>query len=201
MYWEEETTSNAIFWLEMTTEIAFTIDILLNFFTAYYDPKTNMLVVSIKSIAIRYLKGYFFVDALATFPFRFVISNDNLGVAGNIGKLGRLPKMIRFLKAMRLLKLLRVYKLQQYITRLEVEYNIHHGISRLLKIMLMVLLVTHVVGCFWHLVGLSGGINIVNGGWMVRQSFSHKSLVEKYVASLYWAFSTLTTVVRINVKE
>lgn len=142
---------------------------------------------------MRYLKGFFFVDVLATFPF-YLIFNSQVTIAKNIGKLGRLPKMIKFLRAVRLLKLLRVYKLQQYIVRLEVEYNIHHGISRLLKIMLMVLLVTHIVGCFWFLIGLSGGTNIYNGGWMFRFEFDTQDTIANYVASLYWAFSTLTTV-------
>lgn len=198
MYWDLDTTSDTIVWFEVSIDIIFTIDIILNFITAYHDPKRNILITSFKLIAKRYLRGYFFVDAVATFPFGLILSNSTgstVEAAGNIGKLGRLPKMIKLLRAMRLLKLLRVYKLQQFIERLEVEYNIHHGISRLLKIMLMVLLVTHVVGCFWYLVGLSGGMNIISGGWMFRQSFAEKDIPSKYVASLYWAFSTLTTVV------
>lgn len=198
MYWDLDTTSDTLVWFEVSIDIIFTIDIILNFITAYHDPKKNVLITSFKLIAARYLKGYFFVDAVATFPFGLILTNSTgstVEAAGNIGKLGRLPKMIKLLRAMRLLKLLRVYKLQQFIERLEVEYNIHHGISRLLKIMLMVLLVTHVVGCFWYLVGLSGGRNIISGGWMFRQSFAQKDIPSKYVASLYWAFSTLTTVV------
>lgn len=195
LYWEENTTSRSIFWFEFSIDITFSIDIILNFITAYHDSRTNVLITSFKLISKRYLKGFFLIDVLATFPFGFFLTDSKFGVAGNIGKLGRLPKMMKFMRAMRLLKMLRVYKLQQYITKLEVEYNIHHGISRLIKITLMVLLVTHIVGCFWYLVGLSGGHNIVTGGWMFRQDFARRSRPSKYVASLYWAFSTLTTVV------
>ena len=41
---------------------------------------------------------------------------------------------------------------------------------------------------------MSGGINELEGGWIYRYSFSEKSITVRYIASLYWSFSTLTTV-------
>ena len=94
----------------------------------------------------------------------------------------------------RLLKLLRVYKLHEYIQSLEVQYNVHHGISRMIKIVLLIMLVTHLVGCFWFLIGLSGGEGTLNGGWVFRYYLEESHKATQYVASMYWAFSTLTTV-------
>lgn len=62
-----------------------------------------------------------------------------------MGKLGRLPKMIRFAKAARLLKLLRVYKLHEFIMNVEVKYGVHHGISRMVKIVMLILLVVSIL--------------------------------------------------------
>ena len=194
LYWEDETESSSIFWFEFATNVAFAIDIVLNFVTAYKDQRTKEIITAPKLIAKKYLKGFFLVDLIATFPFGTILSNPNIGIATQLAKLGKLPKMIKFLRAIRLLKLLRVYKLQQFISKLEVNCNIHHGISRLIKIVIMVMLVTHIVGCFWYLVGISGGDDIIDGGWMYRFDFQSKSTEAKYVASLYWAFSTLTTV-------
>jgi len=56
------------------------------------------------------------------------------------------------------------------------------------------MLVTHVVGCFWFLVGLTGGEGDLNGGWVFRYHLINSSKSTQYVASMYWAFSTLTTV-------
>ena len=78
-------------------------------------------------IACNYLKGFFFVDLLATIPFGYILTETRLAQAGKVGKLGKLPKMIRVIRAVRLLKLLRVYKIQLFILRLETEFNIHHG--------------------------------------------------------------------------
>lgn len=116
-----------------------------------------------------------------------------------MGKLGRLPKIIRFAKAARLLKLLRVYKLHEFIMKLEIQYNVHHGISRMVKIVMLILLVTHFVACFWFLIGLSGGESLNkemgrDGGWVFRYFLDDKPIPHQYTASMYWAFSTLTTV-------
>jgi len=97
-------------------------------------------------------------------------------------------------QAARLLKLLRVYKLHDFIMRLEIEYNVHHGISRMLKIVAMIMLVTHLVGCFWFLIGLTGGDSDLNGGWIFRYYLGDSPKPTQYVASMYWALSTLTTV-------
>ncbi len=193
LYWDDYSKSKEIFWFELSMDAIFSVDLLMNFTYAYHDPKNNQIVTSPKKIAIRYLKGYFFLDLIATIPFGYILSED-VAFANKIGKLGRLPKMIKFLRAIRLLKLLRMYKLQKLITKMEVEYNIHHGIPRMMKIVTMVLLVTHLVGCFWYLVGVTGGEDDLDGGWIYRFSFQEKPKEAKYVASLYWAFSTLTTV-------
>ena len=82
-------------------------------------------------------------------------------------------------------------KLKDFITKLETEYNIHHGITRMIKILATVLLVTHLAGCFWHLVGLASGDDVYEGGWIYRYSYQEESIPARYCASLYWAFSTV----------
>ena len=155
------------------------------------DPQTKRLVVDPKKIARNYLKGFFFVDIIATFPFGLVLSNPAIGLTNKVGKFGRLPKLLKFLRAAKLLKLMR---LQQFILRLETEYNIHHGVARMVKVISLVFLVTHVVACFFYLIGLSGGNDDEDGGWIYREMYHDKPVASRYVASMYWAFSTLTTV-------
>ena len=155
------------------------------------DPTTKRIIVDPKKIARNYLKGFFFVDVIATFPFGLVLSNPAIGLTNKVGKFGRLPKLLKFLRAAKLLKLMR---LQQFILRLETEYNIHHGVARMVKVISLVFLVTHVVACFFYLIGLSGGNDDEDGGWIYREMYHYKPVASRYVASMYWAFSTLTTV-------
>lgn len=193
MYFYEVTNrSSAIFWFELSVDIVFACDMIINFITAYYDNSTRCLICSPIRIAMNYLKGYFIIDFIATVPIGYILSSSSGSVVGSkLGKLGRLPKLARFLKAVRLLKLLRIYRLKDFITRLETEYNIHHGITRMIKILATVLLVTHLAACFWHLVGLFSGDDHIDGGWIYRYSFQDKSILARYVASLYFSFSTV----------
>ena len=193
-YWEEEVEAKSIFIFESCLDSIFALDIIFNFLTAYTDKATDIMITDRKLIAKRYLKGFFLIDLIATIPFGTILQASPMAIANKMGKLGRLPKMIRFAKAARLLKLLRVYKLHEYIQSIEVQYNVHHGISRMIKIVMLIMLVTHLVGCFWFLIGLSGGEGTLNGGWVFRYYLEDSHKATQYVASMYWAFSTLTTV-------
>ncbi|GMH59532.1 hypothetical protein TrST_g11508 [Triparma strigata] len=193
LYWDDDNLSDNLQMIENLSDVLFGIDIILNFCTAYVDKKTGQLVVSRRKIAINYAKGYLSIDVVASFPFQLLTSNGGHALSKG-GKVLRLPKLIKFLRLFRLLKLMRVYRLRQLMTRLQAEYNIHHGFSRMMKIVLMVLLVTHLVGCLWYMIGRTGGDDPIDGGWMWRYQLSNHTIEQQYVTSLYWAFSTLTTV-------
>ena len=62
LWWDDESNDrlDGIFWFEISADIAFGIDIVLNFFTAYHDH--DHIVYNHKKIALRYLKGFFILD-------------------------------------------------------------------------------------------------------------------------------------------
>ena len=139
--------------VDYLVDASFGIDIMLNFFTSY-EETDGTEVWELKRIAMRYLKGFFFLDLGATLPFDLII-NETIVASEYAGinqasKLTRLPKLMKILRVMRLLKLLRMYRISKFIRDLELYYNIHQGISRLLHIWLVVMLVTHFVGCLWQ---------------------------------------------------
>ena len=47
--------------------------LVMNFFVAYENPVTGELVTDHRKIAIRYLKGWFVIDLLATFPSDYIV--------------------------------------------------------------------------------------------------------------------------------
>ncbi|GMH71165.1 hypothetical protein TL16_g05580 [Triparma laevis f. inornata] len=193
LFWDDDNLSDNLQTIETISDILFGIDIILNFSTAYVDKKTGELIVSRRKIAIYYCKGYFIIDLVASFPFQILTDGGGQALSKS-GKVLRLPKLIKFLRLFRLLKLMRIYRLRQLMTRLQAEYNIHHGFSRMIKIVLMVLLVTHLVGCLWFMIGRTGGDDPIDGGWMWRYQLPNHTIEAQYVTCLYWAFSTLTTV-------
>ena len=193
LYWDDETTSQGMQIVEYFSDCLFGIDIILNFFTAYHDKNSGILVTSNRKIAIHYIKTFFFMDLMASFPFGLVL-DGSAKTLNKGGKVMRLPRLIKFLRLIRLLKLLRVVRLRQFVSRVEHDFSIHHGVSRMLKIIFTVLLVTHLVGCLWYMIGRTGGEGDIDGGWQWRYQMTNHTLEQQYVTSLYWAFSTLTTV-------
>lgn len=55
--------------------MSFFADIILNFRTTYVSRKGEVVSNS-KSIAVNYLKGWFFVDLVAALPFDFLYASD-----------------------------------------------------------------------------------------------------------------------------
>ena len=193
LYWDDGILTQFLKTMEYGSDIFFGIDVILNFFTAYYDEESGLLIEDRKEIAVNYLKTYFFVDFIACLPFGLMFGGSarTLNKAGKVMKLGMLIKVLR---PMRLLKLLNFTRLTETISTIENNFSIHQGFSRMLKIIFVVLLVTHMVGCLWYLIGRSGGPDLIDGGWMWRYHMTDHTLEAQYVTSLYWAFSTLTTV-------
>ena len=58
-------------WIELLVDFLFVIDIVINFFSAYYDNKTLLPVVKYKEIARNYITGYFFIDVISVIPFQY----------------------------------------------------------------------------------------------------------------------------------
>lgn len=98
------------------------------------------------------------------------------------------------LKMLRLLKILRVARIRIILSRLESIYGVHAGFARLGKMIFWILVVNHILCCIWFLIPNFGGALHPNS-WIVRHGIENATLNEQYVASAYWVFSTLTTVV------
>jgi hypothetical protein len=74
---EIDTSSGPILYFELMLDIWFMIELLVNFFTAYYEK--GILITSRKKIIIRYLKTWFLVDLFSSIPFSFIV----LGMSEN----------------------------------------------------------------------------------------------------------------------
>jgi hypothetical protein len=64
----EDETSDAHFVFDLLVDFFFLIDIILTFFTAYQD-NYGSIVTRKSLIAKNYIRGFFVIDVLTTFPF------------------------------------------------------------------------------------------------------------------------------------
>lgn len=83
--------------IETIIDCIFGVDLLLNFFFAYYDNQDD-IVDSRKKIAMSYLKGWFFIDLLTILPISQILNTSDFG---NLSKIARLPKLYRLIKVLR----------------------------------------------------------------------------------------------------
>lgn len=112
--------------------------------------------------------------------------------------LARLPRLIKIIRVAKLLKVLRLYRFKKWIREIQLNYSVHHGITRLMNIVIIVLFATHLVACIWHAIGIKFDVdeaqyckNGVEEGWVCRENMIDEPRGETYCASLYWAFSTV----------
>lgn len=153
----------------------FMFDILLNFRTGYFKPDGD-IVMDQKKAALRYLKTWFVFDALTSFPFE-----DASQVVTNISAL----KILKLGKLLRVVKLMKLQHIGFGVLQHVVDDVLHSKLGRLLNrrfgIFVQMILVCHWLAC---------GMKVVADTWVDVPG----GLWSEYVATLYWAMQTLTTV-------
>ena len=71
----EVDASGALFYFETIIDVSFMIDIIVNFNTGFY--KKGYLVMKRKEIIKNYMKTWFFLDLLASFPYSWILGETS----------------------------------------------------------------------------------------------------------------------------
>ena len=69
----DETTFSRV--ITPIIDVSFLIDIILTFFTPYFDEMQQQTICNHREIALNYLKTWLIIDILSIFPFEFVLGN------------------------------------------------------------------------------------------------------------------------------
>ena len=167
----------------------FMLDACFTFRTAYFDEELQAFVVVSSLMAGNYLRTWFVVDFLSSIPWDVII-NDGLNGQFAGGTLG-----FKLFSALRLLKLFRLARLAKYVTVLEEWFTLSPTVFDLLKLFFRIFSICHFISFVWW--GLS---SVMRGpSWIDDPSMVYASnlrdgpLLDQYITSLYWAFTTLTT--------
>jgi hypothetical protein len=184
---EKLNPENPWYWIEVLVDVLFSIDILVILSTAYYDSE-HSLITSRKKIFLNYLTGMMMIDLISIFPF-YIFDNS------------RENRLLRFLKIARLVKILRASKIvtmlssaknSQRFSAIIKFLKINKGSIRLLGFLLIVLVLSHIAACLWF---YSARLNqFDHDTWVFRYEMLDKDTMYLYLISLYWSFTTLTTV-------
>ena len=98
------------------------------------------------------------------------------------------------MRFIRILRLLRVLRLQRIFIRLEenVASETMNIIIKFIKLIIVITFIAHWIACFFYAVGDSEMPD--EECWLMTSGISDSPVTTKYVYSLYWAFTTMTTV-------
>jgi hypothetical protein len=80
--------------IDSTVDSLFVADIVLCFFSAYYDKKDN-LILDRRVISKNYIRGWFFLDVTAILPLYYILHSPKYN---QLVRLARLPKIYRLIK-------------------------------------------------------------------------------------------------------
>ncbi|KAL8200265.1 hypothetical protein R6Q57_011604 [Mikania cordata] len=176
-----------LYFLDIAGQVAFLIDVILQFFIAYRDTQTYKMVSNRNLIAVRYLKSHFLFDILACMPW------DNIYRAS-----GR-KEEVRYLL---LIRLVRVRKVLEFFSRLEKDIRVNYLFSRIIKLIAVELYCTHTAACIFYylattLPAVEEGYTWIGSlklGDYSYSNFREIDLWKRYITSLYFAIVTMATV-------
>ncbi|KAL3500389.1 hypothetical protein ACH5RR_039482 [Cinchona calisaya] len=157
----------------------FAIDIILTFFVAYLDKATYLLVDEPKQIAWRYTRTWLFFDVISTIPSELARSV--------------LPQPLKQYGYFNMLRLWRLRRVSKMFARLEKDRNFSYFWIRCAKLICVTLFAVHCAGCFYYL--LAAHYHDPKNTWigLVMDNFVEQSLWVRYITSMYWSITTLTT--------
>ncbi|KAJ6373094.1 hypothetical protein OIU76_027433 [Salix suchowensis] len=157
----------------------FAIDIILTFSVAYLDKSSYLLVDDRKKIAWRYTKSWLVLDVISTIPSELVREI--------------LPDKLQSYGYFSMLRLWRLRRVSKFFSRLEKDRNYSYFMVRCVKLICVTLFVVHMAGCFFFRVAVN--YKDPSKTWIgsVWEDFHGEGLWIRYVKSLYWSTTTLST--------
>ncbi|XP_059432578.1 potassium channel AKT1-like isoform X1 [Corylus avellana] len=169
--------------LSITDNVAngfFAVDIIITFFVAYLDKTTYLLVDHPKKIAWKYSRSWLAFDVISTIPSE---------LAQKIS-----PAPIRSYGLFNMLRLWRLRRVSALFSRMEKDKNYNYFWVRCAKLICVTLFAVHCAGCFYYY--LAARYRDPKKTWIgaTMNNFIDQSLWIRYVTSIYWSITTLTTV-------
>lgn len=160
--------------LDWFVTVCFLFDFLISFRTAYVDYSGNVIFDS-RLIAERFLSTTLVVDAVAAFPFHVFAPAMSFGPSAQF-----VDNCLKVNFLLRSSKIVNSDRIDAFISPQ----------ARIFKLLFGFFCLAHLFGCIFFFVGV-----IQTGdSWIISKGLEDKSHAEKYIASLYWALTTMVTV-------
>jgi len=169
--------------IDRVVDMFFLVDVVLNFRTSYTD-RDDVMIMDARKIACNYLKTWFFLDLISSFPFELATA----GLMPNLqpAKLLKVGKIMKVFKMLRIGKIKKIFEGNELVDELmdKVFTKSNQVLFKVSKLLVIMLFISHWLAC---MMGASGQ------GW-TKSSREDVTQIDKYLSAMYWAMTTLTTV-------
>jgi len=163
-------------------------DILVTCFSSYYDSE-GRLITSLREVFVTYVRTWLFLDIAGCLPLDLMMqSSSNYN---SLLRLARLPRLYRLTRIARLLKMWRAGKAAECLEKTQDYLSIKHSAMKLLSFFCSVFVCVHIMACLWV---FTAKLEDQPETWLVQKGFQDGSTLSLYIAAVYWAFTTLSTV-------
>lgn len=138
---------------EEVVEYLFMIDLVSNFFHSYVDQDTYEEVKDLKLIARKYVyKGWFFIDFISVFPFKWFISSKKTTLT-KLLRLLRLPRLIKLIDISRFKKLIKSFggKNESRDEKIVAQHIILY-VYKIIRIIIIAIIISYFIGCIWYFI-------------------------------------------------
>ncbi|KAI0491680.1 hypothetical protein KFK09_025940 [Dendrobium nobile] len=158
----------------------FAIDIVLTFFVAYLESTTYLFIDDHVKIARKYLTSWFILDFVSIIPSELVRR--------------MLPRKMQSYGFFNILRLWRLRRVSSLFARLEKDRHFNYFWVRCIKLICVTLFAVHCAGCFYYLLAARYPDPVMTWIGATMPNFHERSLWIRYVTSMYWSITTLSTV-------
>lgn len=122
---------------------------------------------------------------------------DSSGGSGSsaLAEAPQLLKLLKVAKLLKMLKILRVMKVKKLIAKFE-EYIVTDSMDLMVtffNITIKIIIMAHYMSCLFFYVGMDE-VRANMDGWIVKFNIDKMSLEDRYITSMYWAFTTMSGV-------
>jgi len=178
--------------INITTDVLFWCDLVLNFFFSYDDSCGDEVVV-LRKIVLYYLRGYFLLDLCACVP-------PETFSGGPLNKAMRISRVQRFARSLRLMRLLRLGKILK-TSKTNDAYKALQNIRfiRLFGLAISLFLVVHILACGWYIVAAMH--SDPGQTWVARREVDAEGTLllqsgrwRQWITAVYFVCTVFTTV-------
>ena len=194
--------STAIGTVNRVMDVVFVVDLGLNFRTGYFTVD-GVLVMAPGAAALNYLVSWFPLDFISSMPpvlevFLAIASASAGGMSSlSSAKVFKLIKVIKVFKALRIGKFLKLLNNGETDAAMALEEFMTSSLGvtagKVLSIICSSFLIAHLLACFMAISG-DGWLRTYDPRAYDDDPASHWSWRRQYLAAMYWAFTTMTTV-------